>query len=119
MSELFTHITISGAFPLTPDRNGRRYTPEAVKNALSQMRSVPICEIRDGYEKPIGVTEDIEITEETEREISYKMGALIFPSHKLDPQTIQKLAIEPEFNAETGEIMAIAAVGVEIDGQKN
>ena len=116
MSDLLTHITIEAAFPLTPDRNGRVFTPDAVKNALSQMRSVPICEIRDGYEQPIGVTEDIEITEETEQEISYKMGALIFPFHKLDPQTIQKLALEPEFNAETGEITAIMAVGVELDG---
>ncbi len=116
MSELLTHITINAAFPLTPDRNGRRYTPEAVKGALSQMHSVPICDLCDGYDKVIGITEGIEITGETEQEISYEMGALIFPSCKLNPQTIQKFSIEPEFDAETGKIMAIAAVGVEIDG---
>lgn len=113
MSEEFTRITISGAFPLTPNRNYVCFTPEAVKQALAEMDKLPIVDLTDEAEPIIGwVDGNAYDVEESATEIGYKLNATIFRARK-DYREITNVEFQSAAQEELYGMMKIINAGVE------
>lgn len=113
MSEEFTRITISGAFPLTPNRNYVCFAPEAVKQALAEMDRLPIVDLTDPAEPIIGCVDGSAYdVEESDTEIGYKLNATIFRARK-DYHEITNVEFQSAAQEEPYDTLKIINVGVE------
>ena len=113
MSEEFTHITISGAFPLTPNKNYVCFTPEAVKQALAEMDKLPIVDLTDPEERIIGwVDGNAYDVEESATEIGYKLNATLFRAKKgyREITNVEFQSAEQEEPFDTLKIMNVGVV---------
>lgn len=103
MSEFLTPITICAAFQTEgTSRNGRRFTPEAVKKALAEMKAMPIIDTSGDEERIVGMVDGkaYEI-EEKDGEILYKLDGALFQIGNMKKKGIGKF--EYVFSAEPGD----------------
>ena len=72
--------TICGEFPIgTVSRNGRLFTPEVVKNALSHIDNLPIVRLTGETKRVIGTVDgNAYDVKETETGVQYKLNGLLF-----------------------------------------
>lgn len=110
----FEHITISGAFPLTPNRNYVSFTPEAIKQALAEMDKLPVFDMTSERDEAplIGwIDGDAYEIEESETEISYKLNATLF-GRKRDFSKITNLEFQTADSDEPYSTLKIMSVWV-------
>lgn len=113
MSVEFTHITIAGAFSITPNRNYVSFTKEAVKQVLSEMDGLPIVDLTSETENVIGrVDGNAYAIEESETEIRYKLDATLYRPKK-DYSKITNVQFESACSGEPVSMAKIINVGVE------
>lgn len=103
MSEYLTPVTIEASFPTgETSRNGRRFTPEAIKKALAEMKPLPIIDQTGEEEKIVGMVDGkaYEI-EEKDGEIFYKLDGAMFQIGNRKNKGIGKF--EYTFSAKPGD----------------
>lgn len=103
MSEFLTPITICASFPTgETSRNGVRFTKEAVKKALAEMKTLPIIDTSGDEERIVGMVDGkaYEI-EEKDGEIFYKLDGALFQIGNKKNKGIGRF--EYVFSAESGD----------------
>ena len=110
----FEHITISGAFPLTPNRNYVSFTPEAVKQALAEMDKLPVFDMtseRDAVPVIGWIDGNAYEIEESETEISYKLDTTLLKRGR-DFSKITNLEFQTAYSEEPYSTLKINSVWV-------
>lgn len=110
--------TICGEFPAgAVSWNGRLFTPEAVKNALSHIDNLPIVRLSGETERVIGTVDgNAYDVEETETGVSYKLDGLLFMTEPIfkgnaDICLLLRIIDEKESEAEV-QAFSITGIGV-------